>query len=370
MQPGPSSSVADFLEELCTRHEAEMAATAEKMRLKEKKQGRRRPRERDDSAYTTPMTTRSRRDTEENDAFDNVRRAEDILHPDDGDADKMELCAQRGRSPVRDTRIESNRLSSPRLRPRASSCPPIPRSSETVVRFAPGLTAMAIRHQPAGATRELSREGSIKAVMPPRQESCLRKRPAPPPEGTDTTLASSGPSAVSGVATRASKRRRLDSTPGTSREPPRCPPSPSLPLSTLTPPPPELLPVEVCSNCRSTVVPEDGWRKSPGDSKANCKLCINCYQYEWKHRESRPLELEMKRSRRGVKKCAHCGFTSARATVRWEFSKLNPGSKLCHRCAQYEREHKEVRPTAVFQCSEKNGPKPSSSRLRRSPRSG
>ncbi|KAJ7607988.1 hypothetical protein DFH06DRAFT_1249105 [Mycena polygramma] len=280
------------------------------------------------------MTTRSRRDTGEINALGSARRGEDTPQQNGRDPEKIELHAQRGRSPARDTGLESNRLPSPRLRPRPASCPPIPQRSDTVVRFPRELATMAIGRGPVGATRELSREGSIEAAMPPRQERHLRKRPAPPPESTDTTLASTDPDVPS-----------------------RCSPSPSLSSSTLTPPPPELPAAEVCSHCRSTVVPRDGWR--PSVLEPGRKICDACYTYEWKHRKPRPLELEIKRSQRGVKECAHCGATTF---ARWEFSRVKPGRKLCHPCAQYERTHNKR--------SQRNGPKTSSSRLRRSRRSG
>ncbi|KAJ7633343.1 hypothetical protein DFH06DRAFT_690630 [Mycena polygramma] len=318
------------------------------------------------------MTTRSRRDTGEINALGSARRGEDTPQQNGRDPEKIELHAQRGRSPARDTGLESNRLPSPRLRLRASSCPPIPQRSGTVVRFPQELAAMATTRGPAGPTRKLTPEDSIEAAMPPRQERYLRKRPAPPPEGTDTTVAPSGSSAVHGVATRASKRRRLDSTPGTPCElPSRCPPSPSLSslsslsLSTLTPPPSDSqLPEEkTCSNCRTTVAPY--WPVST--LKPGCTLCLPCAHYERRHHESRPLELEMKLSQRGVKKCGNCGETTS---VRWDFSKLNPGRKLCHKCGLYEMRSGKVRPPALFQRSQIDVPKTSSSRLRRSRRNG
>ncbi|KAJ7607989.1 hypothetical protein DFH06DRAFT_210709 [Mycena polygramma] len=361
MQPdnGPSNSIAAYLEEICTRHEAEKAAVAEKMRLKEERQARRKraiAKDSGDKLAGTSMITRSstRRDTGENNALDNVRLGEDTLQQNDGDAEKIELLAQRGRLPVKGTGKQPEQLPSPSLRPRAASCPPIPQRSDTVVRFPKELNSI-LRNFP----REDSTELSIIVWVPP-----CRKRPVPAAESPDTTVAPSGASAVHGVAARASKRRRLDSAAGTSELPSHCPPSPSLSLSTLTPPPSDSQPPEekTCSHCRSTVTP--CWQYST--LTAGCEVCYACYGYENKHYKSRPLELEMKRSQRGVKECAHCGVTSS---LSWEYSKLKLGSKLCHPCAQYERTHKKVRPPALFQRSQRRGPTTSSSRLRGSRRS-
>ncbi|KAJ7633342.1 hypothetical protein DFH06DRAFT_1101154 [Mycena polygramma] len=362
MQPnkGPSNSIAAYLEEICTRHEAEKAAVAEKMRLKEERQARRKCGIAKDSgdrlAGRSMITRSSRRDTGTGEIV--VRDVDEVpgseedqtgsVQQDDGDLVRIKpRTRQRGRSPVKDTGTEPTVLPSPRLRPRAVSCPPIPQRSDTVVRFPRELTAMAVTRGPAGATRELTREDSIEAAMPPRQERHVRKRPAPAPESTDIAVDPSASSVAHGFATHALKRPRFDSAAGTSGAAEllsRRPPSPSLSSSTLTPPPPELPQTEACSHCRSTVEPHPRWRTSvlePGR-----KICKACWMYEWKNRKPRPLVLETKRSQRGVKKCAHCGVTTSSL---WRFSKLEPGRKLCSKCADYERRHGKVRPPALFQ---------------------